>query len=404
MSLLVLKFGGSSVATPERIRAVAERVHAFREQGNQVVVVVSAMGKTTDGLLSLADEVGALDRREMDQLLATGEQQTIALVSLALGKMGMRARSFTGPQAGFRADGYFMEGRVREIRAGQVQQALDEGCIPVVAGFQAQGPRGDVITLGRGGSDLSAIALAAALEAESCRIYTDVPGIYSADPRVVPGAVKLGAVSWEVCLQMAVTGARVLQGRSAELAARYGMPVYVASSFDREEGTWVMREDVHERLVVQAVTHDLNVAKVAVLGVPDVPGVAARLLTELAEESVGVEMIIQSVMRGDVQDMAFLIRKDLLGEAIDVCRAFSKEIEAQGVTFDTEVARISVVGAGIANHPEVPSQMFSLLAEEGINIDMIASSAQSITCVVTSQNVQEAVAALHRHFVEEALQ
>lgn len=401
MSRLVLKFGGSSVADPGRMHAVAARIEPFVREGNEVVVVVSARGKTTDELLSLAGELRGQDNREMDQLLATGEQQSIALLALALRNRKIPARSFTGLQAGIYADGYHMEGRIRTVQPHHLEKALAEGTVPVVAGFQGINVSGDIITLGRGGSDLSAVALAASLEADACHIYTDVTGVYSADPRLVPEACKLSRVSYGVCMEMAVMGAKVLQARSVEMAAQYDVPVYVASSFDEEEGTWVMREDVNERLVVQAVTQDGNVAKVAVLGVPDVPGIAAKLFGALGQNGIGVEMIIQSVMRGDVNDIAFLVHKAFLGEAIRICRNVARNIEAQGVTFDTEIARISVVGAGIANHPEVPSKMFSILADVGINIDMIASTSQSITCVIPSGQVETAVRALHRHFVEE---
>jgi aspartate kinase len=398
----VFKFGGSSVATAEKVRSVARKVACYVERGDFIAVVVSAMGKTTDGLIRLAMEVApSLNRREMDQLLATGEQQTIALLALALEGEGLKSRSFTGAQAGFLVSGRYSEGRIRRMEPQQVERSLAAGEVPVVAGFQGVLPNGDVITLGRGGSDLSAIALAASLEADFCHIYTDVDGIYSADPRIVPRARKLDRISCRECLEMAVAGSKVLQSRSVELAARMELPVYVASTFSDEEGTWVMNFDVNEGLVVKAVVSDRETAKVAVLGVPDVPGVAARLFFSLADRGVGAEMIIQSVMRGQVNDIAFLVKKSLLGDAIEVCRGLVRDIGAQGVTFDTEIARVSVIGAGIANHPEIPSQMFSILAREGINLDMIAATSMAITCVVAAPKMEQAVRALHGHFIPE---
>jgi aspartate kinase len=398
---MVMKFGGTSVADIGRIQAVAERVVPFVRKGYQVAVVVSAMGKTTDGLLFMAGQLGASDRREIDQLLATGEQQTIALVAMALRAAGISSRSYTGPQAGILAEGYHMEGRIRRLQPFLLEEDMEEGVVPVVAGFQAASSKGDVLTLGRGGSDLSAVALACALEADECHIYTDVEGVFTADPRIVQKARKLREISYEVCMEMAVLGARVLQARSVEMASRYGVPVYVGSSFTEEEGTWVMRDNVNEKLYVHSVTHDRSVAKIAVLGVPDKPGIAAGFFGLLAESGIAVEMIIQSVMRGDMNDIAFLVRKDDLGEAIRVTTKYVEKVGAQGVNFDTEVARVSVIGAGIGNHPEVPPQMFSVFAELGINIDMISSTALTITCVVEAGRAEEAVKALHRKFVEE---
>ena len=399
MSRYVLKFGGSSVATPELLRAVARRAVAFVQQGHQLLVVVSAMGKTTDGLISLAGTMGKAERREMDQLLATGEQQTIALLAMALRSLGVPARSYTGAQAGLRAGGYHMEGRIQAIHPQMLEEDMEEGVVPVVAGFQAGDVQGDVITLGRGGSDLSAVALAAALEADVCYIYTDVSGVFTADPRVVPEARKMVRVPFNVCAEMAMLGAKILQARSVEMAMRFNVPVVVLSSFEEEEGTWIMREDISEGLVVQAVVHDRNVAKVAVMEVPDKPGVAAELFSALGQRGLAVEMIIQSVMRGDVNDIAFLVKKEILGEALETCQAFARRVESQGVLVDTEVGRVSIVGAGIAHHADVPSRMFSVLGKLGVNIDMIASTSLSITCVVSASQIEEAVRALHANFI-----
>ncbi len=402
MKRIVMKFGGTSVANVGKIQAVADRVRFFVQRGYQVAVVVSAMGKTTDGLLKMAGALGKFDSREIDQLLATGEQQTIALVAMALGALEIPSRSYTGPQAGILAEGYHMEGRICRLQPVLLEEDMEEGIVPVVAGFQAASAGStDVITLGRGGSDLSAVALACALEAEECHIYTDVPGVYTTDPRIVPEALKLKAISYDLCMEMAALGAKVLQARSVEMASRYGLAVYVGSSFSDEEGTWVMKSDVDEKLYVHSVVCDRNVAKVAVLGVPDEPGIAAGFFTLLAKNGIPVEMIIQSVMRGDMNDIAFLVRKEDLGKATQVTREYVEKVGAQGVNFDTEIARVSVVGAGIGNHPEVPYQMFAVFADLGINIDMISSTALTITCVVEANRVEEAVKALHKIFVEE---
>ncbi|HOR53694.1 MAG TPA: aspartate kinase [Synergistales bacterium] len=403
MSIEVLKYGGSSLTGEGRIEAVAHQVADLHRKGVSLVVVVSAVGRTTKELIETANGfAGRLNRREVDQLISTGEQQSMALLTMALGEMGIPARSFAGWQAGIRAGGIFTDGRVLSVDPRMVARSVKKGEVAVVAGFQGVTDGGDVITLGRGGSDLTAVALAAALEAECCRVFTDVEGIFSADPRVVPGAFRLEKVSYGECMEMAAAGARILQARSVELAWRYGVPLFVGSSFGKGRGTWIMRDDVSEGFVVRSITHDTEVAKVAVLGVPDKPGIAARVFSSLAGAGVGVEMIIQSIMRGQVNDIAFLVRKEFLGEAIDVCRRTARDIEAQGVAFDTEVGKISLVGAGLSNHPDAPARMFSILAGESVNIDMISSTSMSITCVVSSADVERAVAALHKAFIEEA--
>ncbi|MFA0888632.1 MAG: aspartate kinase [Synergistales bacterium] len=402
MTTKVMKFGGSSLATAERIRSSARIAAEEARNGTSIAVVVSAMGKTTEGLLGLAGEVScAMNRREMDQLLASGEQQSAALFSLALQDLGIPARSYTGAQAGIQAQGMCMDGRISSIDPTGIAEGFKRGECAIVAGFQGLGAGGEVLTLGRGGSDLTAVALAAALNAEDCLIYTDVDGIFSADPNRVPAARLIDCLSYEECLEMAVLGAKVMQARSVEVAAKYRVPVAVLSSFHPGGGTRVQEQCVREDLVVRAVVPDRGVAKVAVLGVPDVPGIAARLFVGLAERGITVEMIIQSTMRGQVNDIAFLVKKGLLGEAIDACREVAREIDAQGVNFDVEVGRVSIVGAGIANHVDVPGKMFSVLAREGINLDMIASSSVSITCVVALDRLDDAARALHRAFIEE---
>ncbi len=403
LPLTVLKFGGSSVADSNLMRRVAGIVKKTRERGFRVAVVVSAMGNTTDDLLALAGDVASeTDGREMDQLLATGEQQSVALLSLALKQLGIPAQSFTARQAGIRANGFPMEGRIYKIEPEAVEKVLDDGVVAVIAGFQAITDAGDVITLGRGGSDLSAVAMAAALGAESCRLLKDVSGIMTGDPRVVKHPRILRRIGFDECMEMAVQGANVLQARSVEMAARYNVPLYVGSELAEEEGTLVMSNPVTEGLIIKAVVSDTKSARVVLLGVPDIPGVAARLFSDLAEEGVGADMIIQNNMRGGVNDIGFLVKKASLETASRVCRKMCREVDAQGVSFDTEIARVSIVGAGIANHPEIPSKMFTILAEAGINIEMIASTSLAVTCVVGSARAADAVRALHDRFIGEA--
>lgn len=398
----VLKFGGSSVADSIRMHEVAKIIKRYTDKGYRLSVIVSAMGDTTNRLLELAGDMSdELDGREIDQLLATGEQQSVALLALALKQEGIPALSFTAAQAGFHARGFPTEGRIYRVDPEHVLGAMATGKVAVVAGFQAITDDGDVITLGRGGSDLSAVSLAAAIRGE-CHILKDVAGVYSADPRVVKKPVKLGYFTYNECMELSTLGAKMLQARSVEVAARYEVPLYVASSFVDEEGTWIVKSNpVSEGMIIKGVVHDANVAKVVMMGVPDVPGIAGRLFSNLAEGGIGVEMIIQNNMRGGLNDIGFLVKKAYLDGTIDVCRNFSRDVGAQGVSFNSEIARVSIVGAGIANHPDIPSRMFNVLAEEGINIDMIASTALAVTCVVASTRAEDAVRALHEHFIEE---
>jgi aspartate kinase len=398
----VLKFGGSSVADAVRMKEVANIISRYQKNGYLLAVIVSAMGNTTNNLLALAQDVSdEFDGREIDQLLATGEQQSVALLALALKREGILAQSFTAAQAGFYANGFPTEGRIYRVDPKGVIEAMEGGKVAVVAGFQAITDAGDVITLGRGGSDLSAVALAAAIGGE-CHILKDVAGVMSADPRIVKAPIKLKYFTYQECMELSSLGAKMLQARSVEVAARYEVPLYVASSFVDEEGTWIVKSNpVSEGLAIKGVVHDAKVAKVVMMGVPDVPGIAGRLFLSLAENGIGAEMIIQNNMRGGLNDIGFLVKKEYLDGAIDVCRDFSRDIGAQGVSFNTEIARVSIVGAGIANHPDIPSRMFTALAEEGINIDMIASTALAVTCVVAAPRAEDAVRALHEHFIEE---
>jgi aspartate kinase len=384
------------------MREVANIIIGYQKKGYLLAVIVSAMGNTTNNLLALAQDVSdESGGREIDQLLATGEQQSVALLALALNREGVPAQSFTASQAGFYANGFPTEGRIYRVDPKEVIKAMEGGKVAVVAGFQAITDSGDVITLGRGGSDLSAVALAAAIGGE-CHLLKDVAGVMSADPKVVKAPIKLKHFTYQECMELSSLGAKMLQARSVEVAARYEVPLYVASSFVDEEGTWIVKSNpVSEGLAIKGVVHDLKVAKVVMMGVPDVPGVAGRLFSSLADKGIGAEMILQNNMRGGLNDIGFLVKKEFLDGAIDVCRDFSRDIGAQGVSFNTEIARVSIVGAGIANHPDIPSRMFTALAEEGINIDMIASTALAVTCIVASPRAEDAVRALHEHFIEE---
>ena len=398
----VLKFGGRSLTDTGHMQRVAGVIRRYLDRGFGLSVIISSMSSTTDRLIEMANDVSdEFDGREMDQLLATGGQQSVALLALALKGEGIPAQSFTAAQAGFHANGFPTEGRIYRVDPVNVTAAMDAGMVAVVAGFQAITDDGDVITLGRGGTDLSAVALAASIGGE-CHIFKEAGGILSADPDIVKAAVRLDYLEYSECMELSILGAKVLQARSVEVAARYEVPIYVASGFADEGGTWIVKNNpVSEGLVIKGVVEDSGVAKVVMMGVPDVPGVAGRLFSSLAERSIGPEMIIQNNMRGGLNDIGFLVKKESLDDTIEVCRDFAGNIDAQGVSFNTEIARVSIVGAGIANHPEVPSRMFNVLAGEGINIDMIAATALAVTCVVASPRAGDAVRALHAHFIEE---
>ncbi len=400
MSLVVQKYGGTSVGDAERIRAVADHVARTRRQGHDVVVVVSAMGKTTDDLIRLAAEVSPVQpAREYDMLVSSGERISMSLLCMALAGLGIDAVSFTGSQAGIITDTDHTRARIVEIRGDRLRQALDEGKVAVVAGFQGVSTERDVTTLGRGGSDTTAVALAAVLKAEACEIYTDVTGVFSADPRVVPTARRLPRISFEEMLEIAATGGRVLQLRSVEFARNHHVPLHVRSSFTWEPGTWVVEEEPSmEQAVVTAVTHDTSEAKVTVAGVPDRPGIAARLFRALADRSVNVDMIVQNTSLGGATDISFTVPKLDLETSVEVCRALRPELGAADVTSDDSVSRVSLVGAGMKSHPGVTATMFETLAAEGINIDMISTSTIRISCMVRTDQVELAVRRLHEAF------
>ncbi len=397
---MVQKFGGTSVGDAERIREVADHVARTRRQGKEVVVVVSAMGKTTDDLLRLADDVSPVQpARELDMLLTAGERVSMALLCMALAGLGVDAVSFTGSQAGIITDTDHTRARILEVRADRLREALADGKVPVVAGFQGVSTARDVTTLGRGGSDTTAVALAAALGAEVCEIYTDVTGVFTADPRVVPTARRLARISFEEMLDLAASGGRVLQLRSVEFARNHGVPLHVRSSFTWEPGTWVVEEDASmENAVVTAVAHDTSEAKVTVTGVPDRPGLAARLFRALADRSINVDMIVQNVSQHGTTDISFTVPKVDVASTVEVASAMAREIGAGEVAADDGIAKVSLVGAGMRSHPGVSATMFEILAEQGINIEMISTSTIRITCVVRAGQVEQAVQALHRAF------
>ena len=399
MALLVQKYGGSSVADAPKIMNVARRV-AENAPGNQMIVVVSAMGKTTDGLLTLARQISTTpDLREMDMLLSTGEQVTIALLALALQSLGLKARSFTGPQVGMRTDHSHTQARITQIDTDRVRRALDAGDVAVVAGFQGLSDEDEITTLGRGGSDLTAVALAAALKADVCEIYTDVDGVYTADPNVVPDARKLARVAYDEMLELASLGAKVLQTRSVEFARKYGVTVHVRSTFRPDPGTLVTKEETGmEQALVTSVTHDRSQAKISILRVPDRPGIAARVFGAIAASNIVVDMIVQNISQDGYTDMSFTLPRGDHARAVADLSEVVREIGARGIVHDERVAKVSIVGVGMRSHSGVASTMFATLAREGINIQMISTSEIKTSVVIDEKYMELAVRALHKAF------
>lgn len=398
--LIVQKFGGTSVGSADRIKNVARRVAQARAEGNDVVVVVSAMSGETDRLIGLAHQISSLpDQREMDMLISTGERVTIALLAMALQEVGVAARSFTGRQVGILTDAVHTNARIEQITAERLKGALAEGVVPVVAGFQGINQRSDVTTLGRGGSDTTAVALAAALKADFCDIYTDVDGVYTTDPNIVPNARKLSKISYEEMLEMASLGAKVLQTRSVEFAMKYQVPVRVRSSFNDHEGTLVTKEDQEmEQEVVSGVTYDKNQAKLTLLGVPDRPGIASKIFGTLARENVVVDMIIQNIGQGGMTDISFTVPKGDARRAKETLSKLAEEMGVQEIQLTENIAKVSIVGVGMRSHSGVAAKMFSSLAAEGINILMISTSEIKISCVIDSKYTELAVRTLHDVF------
>ncbi len=401
MAIVVQKFGGTSVGDVDRMKTVADRIVRTHRAGNQTVVVVSAMGKTTDELVSMAQRIAvAPHARELDMLLTAGERISMALLAMALADRGVPAKSFTGSQAGIITDAVHGKARIVDITPGRVSEALDQGNVVIVAGFQgvSQDTR-DVTTLGRGGSDTTAVALAAALGADVCEIYTDVDGVYTADPRIVPTARKLGFVSYEEMLELAAQGARVLQVRSVEFGRNHGVRIHVRSSFSYTDGTWVGPEDDRmENAIISGVAHDDSEAKVTIRHVPDRPGVAARLFSTLADEHINVDMIVQNVSEDGRTDISFTVPRDESLKARGVLEPLSAEIGASGITIDENIAKVSLVGAGMKTHPGVAAQMFAALSAAGVNIEMISTSTIRVSVVVSSDQVETAVQAVHAAF------
>jgi aspartate kinase len=398
VAIVVQKYGGTSVAGPAEIKRVARRVVETAEAGNQVCVVVSAMGDSTDRLIELARAVSSDPHpREQDMLLTAGERISIALVSMAIIDLGYDAASFTGSQAGIVTDTSHGRARILEMRRGRVHEALEQGQIAIVAGFQGVSTTTrDVTTLGRGGSDTTAVALAAALDADVCEIYTDVDGVYTADPRIASNARKLSAITFEEMLELSANGARVLQLRSVEYARNHGVKLHVRSSFKPDEGTWVMKEeDVLERAIISGIAHDTGEAKVTILGVPDRPGVAGRVFRPLADIGVNVDMIVQNSSAEGRTDITFTVPQDELPRAEPALGELAQSIGAAGVTSDTDIAKISVIGAGMKSHPGVAAEIFEAIAEAGINIEIISTSSIRVSCVVRASEAERAVNVVH---------
>lgn len=400
MALVVQKYGGTSVGSIDRLMAVAKRLIAAKNRGDRVVAVVSAMGDVTDELLTKAHAISAdPPEREMDMLLATGEQVTIALLAMAIDALGHQAVSFTGAQAGIISDARHTKARIQEIHAERVLEALDDDRIAIIAGFQGRTADGDITTLGRGGSDTTAVAVAAGLGADICEIYTDVDGVYTADPRIVSAARKIEAISYEEMLEMAATGARVLQLRSVEFARNYGVVIHVRSSFHDTPGTIVREADgMMEQAIISGVTHDTSEAKVTVRDVPDRPGVAAEVFGRLADANVNVDMIIQNVSEAGMTDISFTTPIDDLVRAKRVIEQAVADLGARDWSVDESIAKVSLVGAGMKTHPGVAARMFRSLAEAGVNLSMISTSSIRVSCVIEGDQVERAVRVLHTAF------
>jgi aspartate kinase len=400
VALVVQKYGGTSVGNPDRVKHVARRVVETAAAGNQVCVVVSAMGDTTDELLELAANVS--DRphdRELDMLLTAGERISMALLSMAIIDLGREAISFTGSQAGIVTDTSHGKAKIIEVRARRIREGIAAGKIAIVAGFQGVSTEDEVTTLGRGGSDATAVALAAALEADVCEIYTDVEGVFTADPRIVPTARKLRELSYEEMLELAAGGAKVLMARSVEFGRNHGVVIHVRSTFSENEGTWVRREEeLLEQPTISGIAHDTSEAKVTINGVPDRPGIAARVFRPLADAGVNVDMIVQNVSEAGHTDISFTLPVTDLPRAEPILAATAEAVGARGVTADTDIAKVSLVGAGMKTHPGVAADMFDALADAGVNIEIISTSSIRISCVVRAVEVERAVRAVHDRF------
>ncbi len=400
MALVVQKYGGTSVANCNRIKRVADRVIRRKQQGDDVVVVLSAMAGQTNYLISLALEMQSQpDKRELDVLLSTGEQVTISLFSMAVKARGLDAESFLGYQIPIETDAAHTKARIRNIPTEKLKRAISQGKIPVVAGFQGVDEIGDITTLGRGGSDTTAVAVAVALGADVCEIYTDVDGVYTTDPNICPSARKIDRISYEEMLEMASLGAKVLEIRSVEFAMRYNMPLHVRSSFSESPGTMVVKEDESmEDVLVSAVTYSRDEARITVKKVPDKPGIAASIFNPISDANIVVDMIIQNTREGNLTDMTFTVPKGDFQQALEIVERTAKDIGAESVVGDKGIAKVSIVGVGMRNHAGVASKMFDILAKHGVNILMISTSEIKVSCVIDEKFTELAVRALHEGF------
>jgi aspartate kinase len=396
MAVLVQKYGGTSVGSPERIQHVAERIVRTRRGGAELVVVVSAMGDATDDLIGLARKVSSRSHpREMDMLLTAGERISMALVSMAVNDRGQEAVSFTGSQSGIVTDTSHTRAKILEVKADRIREELKRGRVVIVAGFQGVSKDREVTTLGRGGSDTTAVALAAALKATECEIYTDVDGVYTADPRVVPGARKITRLSYDEMLELASLGAKVLHNRSVEIARRFDVPLHVRSSFNWNEGSRVVRGDSMEQVVIRGIAHDADVAKIALVGVPDRPGIASEIFQAVGGQGVNVRMIVQASGSDGRNDVTFTVGSHEVNAVLPVLEEVRKKIGARAFLYDPDVAMLSVVGEGLATSPGTAGLVFAALAAAGVNIDLISTSSITITCVVREADAERAVRSLH---------
>lgn len=401
MALIVQKYGGTSVANPERIKALASRVARYKALGHQVIVVVSAMAGETNRLIALAKEVMPNpDPRELDVMVSTGEQVTIALTSMALMDLGVKAKSYTGSQVRIITDSHFNKARILKIDGERIRKDLEAGYVVVVAGFQGVDEQGNITTLGRGGSDTTGVALAAALKAEECQIYTDVDGVYTTDPRIVPEARRLKSITFEEMLELASQGSKVLQLRSVEFAGKYKVKLRVLSSFEEEsDGTLItFEEDKMEQPIISGIAFNRDEAKITVLGVPDQPGIAYQILGPIADANIDVDIIIQNIAADGTTDFTFTVHKNEMNKAIGILRNIQSHIGAREIIGDDKIAKVSIVGVGMRSHVGVASQMFRTLAEEGINIQMISTSEIKIAVVIDEKYMELAVRVLHKAF------
>ncbi len=399
-SLIVQKYGGTSVANTDRIKKVAERVVRTKKSGKDVVVVVSALGNTTDELIGLAYKItNNPSERELDMLISTGEQVSVALLAMAIHKLGCKAISFTGAQVGIITDSAHTKAKIIDINSKKIEEELKKGKIVIVAGFQGVNPDHEITTLGRGGSNLTAVALAKSLSAQMCEMYTDVEGVYTADPRIVPDARKLSSISYDEMLEMASSGAQVLQARSVEFAKKFNVPIHVRSSFSNKKGTIISEEvKAMEDIVVSGVTLNKNEAKVTIFDVPDKPGIAARIFNRISDENINVDMIVQNISRKGYTDLSFTVPKEDLAKTMRLARQVARDIDAGGVLQDKDIAKVSVVGLGMRSHSGIAARMFQALASKNVNIGMISTSEIKISCVIEKKRAEQAVRAIHEEF------